>query len=132
MRAMLLLLASCALLAGCETAPVQQITQDFKSIFESTKGEPDLAAGIRSYEDGNYTLAMQQLQGALKAGLNSFEQIKAHKYLAFIHCASGRETRCREEFQKILHIAPDFELTPAEAGHPTWGPVFRSVKAQQR
>ena len=38
----------------------------------------------------------------------------------------------REEFQKILDIAPDFELTPAEAGHPTWGPVFRSVKAQQR
>ena len=132
MRAVLLLLASCALLVGCETAPVQQITQDFRSIFEPTKGEPELAAGIRSYEDGDYNKAMQQLQGALKSGLNSFGQIKAHKYLAFIHCASGRESRCREEFQKILQIAPDFELTPAEAGHPTWGPVFRSVKAQQR
>ncbi len=132
MRAVLLLLASCALLVGCETAPVQQITQDFKSIFESTQGEPELAAGIRSYEDGDYNKAMQQLQSALKSGLNSFEQIKAHKYLAFIHCASGRESRCREEFRKVLHLAPDYELTPAEAGHPTWGPVFRSVKAQQR
>jgi hypothetical protein len=129
---MLLLLASCALLTGCESAPVQQITQDFKSIFESPKGEADLETGIRSYEDGNYGVAMRQLQGALTAGLNSFGQIKAHKYLAFIHCASGREMRCREEFQKILDIAPDFELTPAEAGHPTWGPVFRSVKAQQQ
>ena len=63
MRAMLFLLASCALLTGCETAPVQQITQDFKSLFESPKGEAELNAGIRSYEDGNYTAAMQQLQG---------------------------------------------------------------------
>jgi Tfp pilus assembly protein PilF len=132
MRAALFLLVSCALLVGCETAPVQQITQDFRSIFEAAKGEPDLAAGIRSYEDGNYKMAMQQLQSALEAGLNSFGQIKAHKYLAFIHCASGRESRCREEFQKVLYLSPDFELTPAEAGHPTWGPVFRSVKAQQR
>ena len=23
----------------------------------------------------------------------------------------------------------NFDLTPAEAGHPIWGPVFRAVKA---
>jgi len=132
MRAMLFLLALCGLLAGCETAPVKQMTQDITSIWETPKGDPELTAGIRSYEEGNYNVAQRQLQSALKAGLNSFGQIKAHKYLAFIHCASGQESRCREEFRQVLYLSPNFELEPAEAGHPTWGPVFRSVKAQQR
>lgn len=132
MRATLLLLSLCALLTGCESEPIRQMSGDIKSLWETPKGEAELAAGIRSYEDGNYNVATRQLQSALKGGLNSFGQVKAHKYLAFINCASGRESRCREEFQKILYIAPDFELEPAEAGHPTWGPVFRSVKAQQK
>lgn len=132
MRRFLFLIASCALLAGCETAPVMQMSKDIKSIFETPKGNEQLEAGIRSYQDGNYDVAQRQLQSALKAGLNSFGEIKAHKYLAFIHCASGRESRCREEFRKVLYLSPDFELAPAEAGHPTWGPVFRSVKAEQR
>lgn len=132
MRAMLFLLALCAILAGCESEPIRQMSGDIKSLFETPKGDEELAAGIRSYEDGNYTVATRQLQSALKMGLNSFGQIKAHKYLAFINCASGRVARCREEFQKVLYLAPDFELSPAEAGHPTWGPVFRSVKAAQK
>ncbi len=131
MRAMPFLLALCGLLAGCESAPMQQMTQDITSVFETPKGEPALAAGIRAYEEGDYNAASRQLQSALQAGLNSFGKIKAHKYLAFIHCASGRESRCREEFRKVLWLSPDFELAPAEAGHPTWGPVFRSVKAEQ-
>jgi len=129
---MYFLLALCALLSGCETAPVKQMSTDIKSIFETPKGDSQLAAGIRSYEEGNYDLAQRQLQGALKAGLNSFGEIKAHKYLAFINCASGRESRCREEFRKVLWLDPNFTLAPAEAGHPIWGPVFGSVKAEQR
>jgi len=132
MRSTFLLLALCALLAGCESEPIRQMSQDFQSLFETPKGEAELAAGIRSYEDGNYNVARRQLGSALKAGLNSFGQIKAHKYLAFIYCASGQESRCREEFTQVLHIAPNFELEPAEAGHPTWGPVFKSVKEQQK
>ena len=132
MRAMLFLLALCGLLAGCESEPMRQLSGDIKSLFETPKGEAELSAGVRSYEDGNYNVATRQLQSALKMGLNTFGQIKAHKYLAFISCASGRESRCREEFQKVLYLAPDFELEPAEAGHPTWGPVFRSVKAAQK
>ena len=51
---------------------------------------------------------------------------------AFIHCAAGRQAQCREEFRRALEIDPQLELTPAEAGHPGWGPVFRSVKAARR
>jgi hypothetical protein len=56
------------------------------------------------------------------------EQASAHKYLAFINCVSGRPNGCREEFRKAFVADPNFDLTPAEAGHPMWGPVFRSVK----
>jgi Tfp pilus assembly protein PilF len=125
----LLVLAATALaLAGCESAPVREI----RALFQAHKGEPDLAAGIRSYEDGRYTESARQLQSALNAGLSRPDQVKAHKYLAFIHCSAGRERACREEFRRALAVDPDFELAAAEAGHPIWGPVFRSEKARSR
>jgi Tfp pilus assembly protein PilF len=94
--------------------------------------EQELDNGIRSYEDGEYKVAAKQLQVALDLGLDTKrDQAKAHKYLAFIVCVSGREKSCRDEFQKALDADPEFELEPAEAGHPIWGPVLRSVKAER-
>jgi Tfp pilus assembly protein PilF len=100
------------------------------SVFRSS-GEADLNAGISSYENGKYAEAAKSLQSALDAGLGKSDQVKAHKYLAFIYCASGREKQCRDEFGKALEINPGLELEPAEAGHPVWGPVFRSVKTRR-
>jgi len=117
------------LLAGCQTEPMRNMQEDFKSLFGSSKGEPALAAGLRHYEDGNYAEASKQLQTAIDQGLGRSDRVKAHKHLAFIHCVSGRTSACREAFRKALAIEPDLDLGPAEAGHPTWGPVFRSVKA---
>jgi Tfp pilus assembly protein PilF len=98
----------------------------------SSKGQPDLDKGIRSYEDGEYKTSAKQLQAALDLGLDSTrDQAKAHKYLAFIACASGRKTSCRDEFNKALDADPKFDLAPAEAGHPIWGPVWSNVKAQR-
>jgi len=57
--------------------------------------------------------------------------VRAHKYLAFIHCAAGQVQQCRDEFRKVLEIDPSFDLRDDEAGHPTWGPVFRSMKARK-
>jgi Tfp pilus assembly protein PilF len=99
-------------------------------ISTSSKGEPDLDKGIRSYEDGEYKTSAKQLQAALDLGLDAKrEQAKAHKYLAFIACTSGRKTSCRSEFNKALDADPKLDLEPAEAGHPIWGPVWRNVKA---
>ncbi|MHB9099575.1 MAG: TssQ family T6SS-associated lipoprotein [Syntrophales bacterium] len=93
------------------------------------KREQVLSAGIKSYEEGNYTDSAQLLQEALTKGLpNKESQVKAHKYLAFIHCISGREKECTDEFKKALELDPNFELQAAEAGHPLWGPVYSSVK----
>jgi Tfp pilus assembly protein PilF len=93
------------------------------------KAEQDLSAGILAYEDGEYRSAALLLQNALAAGLllNS-DKVAAHKYLAFIHCAQAREQSCRNAFRKALELDPEFELAPAEAGHPMWGPVFKSLK----
>jgi len=117
----------CTTLAGCASGP-------FKTgLFQSqSKAERRLATGIDFYEDGDYATASQLLQSSLDTGMRSIhDQTKAHKYLAFIHCASGRERLCREEFGKALDIDPAFDLEQAEAGHPIWGLAFRSVKTKK-
>ena len=113
-------LTAVVVLAGC-AAP-------FWPGFES-RGETMLAAGLRQYEDGNYAESARVLQDALDAGLRDRERVTAYKHLAFINCAQGRERQCREHFIRALTLDPRLELAPAEAGHPVWGPVFRSVKA---
>ena len=117
------------LIAGCQSQAMRDFQADIKGVFGSNKGDATLAAGLRQYEDGNYAEAAKQLQTAINQGLASDSRVTAHKYLAFIHCVSGRTAACREEFRKALAIDPALQLTPAEAGHPTWGPVFRAVKA---
>ncbi len=121
-----------AVLCGCESASIKGIQEDIKVLFKGGKAEQDLAAGIRQYQEHNYSEAARSLQASLDAGLSSkSDQVKAHKHLAFIHCVSARERQCRDEFRKALKIDPAFELDPAEAGHPNWGPVFRSVKGRR-
>lgn len=124
------LLALALLLGGCQSGPLKDI--NLPRPFQS-KAEQALSDGVRQYEDGNYKEAQKTLQSALDQGLASKpDQVKAHKYLAFIHCVSNRERQCREEFRKALDLNSAFDLTPAEAGHPLWGPVFRSVKPGSR
>ena len=119
--ATLLLLAS---LAACSTEPGRKI-QDF---FTPSKGQAALNAGLKQYEEGDYPDAQKSLAAALEQGLSEREQVDARKHLAFIYCASNRERQCRDEFRKALAVDPSMELAPAEAGHPMWGPVFRSLK----
>lgn len=98
---------------------------------DAAAGERWLAIGINQFGEGQYGDATKSLQASLQLPLNPRQQVQAHKYLAFIHCVSGRERLCREEFGKAFEISPGLELAPAEAGHPIWGPVFRGVKAKR-
>jgi len=131
----LLLAAAVALLAACDSAPMKEFTGDAKSAWGqltgggSSKGQATLNTGLKQYDDGEYQPAAKSLQSALEQGLSDKEKVNAHKHLAFIQCSNGRTTACREEFRKALAIDPKLELTPAEAGHPGWGPIFRSLKA---
>ena len=68
---------------------------------------------------------------ALDRGLQPKDRANAHKHLAFIYCANDHTSACREEFRKALAIEPGLELSAAEAGHPVWGPIFRSLKGKK-
>lgn len=99
---------------------------------QSGHAEQDLEQAVKIYEDGDYATAIVILQHAQQNGLRSkYDQARAYKYLAFIHCTSARERQCRDAFKKAIEIDPTFNLQPAEAGHPVWGPVFRSVQSSR-
>jgi Tfp pilus assembly protein PilF len=123
-------LAAALLLAGCASQTMQGVQRDLQGLFRGGSAEQELGTGIRHYEDGSYNEASRSIRKSLEMGLaKPSDQVKAYKYLAFIDCVSKRERQCRDNFRKILSIDPGFELDAAEAGHPTWGPVFRSVKS---
>lgn len=135
MRVLFVLLMLMPLLSGCET--VKKGFQEITSAFEpdpppkpepARTGEKSLAAGVAQYEEGNYAQAQRLLQSSLAEGLPSrASQARAHKYLAFIYCVTDRTAQCRQEFSNAIAADPKFTLTAAEAGHPSWGPVYRSV-----
>ena len=98
-------------------------------IFLSLSSGTAFSIGLKQYEAGEYAESAKNLQGAISLGLPDRERADAHKHLAFIHCSTNRERECRDEFRKALAVDPALELAPAEAGHPVWGPIFRSLKA---
>src|SRR5215212_8432839 len=106
-------IAVASLLAGCAIGPARH---------PESKSQRALSAGIEEYEDGKYVDAAKDIQGALDLGLVAADQVRAHKFLPFIMCISGKDRLCRDEFRKALEINPNMELAPAEAGHPIWGP----------
>lgn len=127
---LLITAAALLLLAACGSEPVRAVKGAVQGAFQP-RGDKLLADGIRQFEDASYPAASRSLQGALAEGLSTANQVKAHKYLAFIHCVSERRQQCQDEFRKALELDPGMELSPAEAGHPSWGPAFRSAKARR-
>lgn len=138
LRLIVILLLLMPLLTGCETIKkgIQEVTAKLdpdaprpKSEIVMPTAEERLAAGVTQFEEGNYAQAQRLLQSSLADGLTSrTSQARAYKYLAFTYCVTDRAAQCRQEFGNALTADPKFTLTPAEAGHPTWGPMFRSVR----
>lgn len=97
----------------------------------ATPAQQKLAEGIREYEAGRYKESLEALQAALKAGLPArTDELRAHKYSAFIYCLIERAKQCRAEFKQIFSKEPAFELLPSEAGHPAWASIYRGEKAE--
>jgi Tfp pilus assembly protein PilF len=125
-RLTLILILAANLAAGCATS-------SFRDFFLAKRaGSNYLEEGVRNYEEGDYRTSARRIRYALEEGLSRPGRVKAHKYLAFIACVSGQQLTCREEFSIALELDPSFQLDAAEAGHPTWGPVYKSVKAKQK
>ncbi len=149
-------LAASSLLAGCSSivsrsgtppppAPVttKSATTPVESVAPARPApeppapaakKPDsvLAAGVGAYDNGDYATARQKLQTVLdQAGSTTADKVTAHKVLAFMACADGKRSLCARHFRLALALDRNFNLTPAEAGHPVWGPVFKKVKAEK-
>jgi tetratricopeptide (TPR) repeat protein len=97
------------------------------------KAEQMLADGLLKYETGSFEEAQQFFQAAFREGLrNKADQVKALKHSAFCLCLAAKYPACRVEFLKIYDIDADFDLKPAEAGHPQWMKTFAAARAQAR
>jgi len=118
-----LLLVGCGVVGTCEDG------SGGIRLFGDSVAKRYLAKGVGEYEAGNYTNAKIAFLGVLENKYATrYELLLANKYMAFIHCVSGDQKLCSEDFKNVLAINPDFELSAAEAGHPLWGPVFSSLK----
>ena len=122
--------AACQQLPTLDQKPTAAAPQITEAVLRGRATE-QLAAGVKQYEVGEYDNAVKSLTGSLEHGmLSKAEQARARKYMAFSHCVSGREVPCRDEFRRAFEIYPDFALSSAEDGHPSWGPVYRNVRTQ--
>lgn len=126
---LLLTLASCAMLPT--TPPPKAAPAPEPTIPPRTeRALANLADGLRRYEAGNFEDAKTSFLLAVDSGvLTTAQQLGARKHMAFIYALQNRESSARDEFEKAFALDTKFELSPAEAGHPKWGPVYRQVKA---
>jgi Tfp pilus assembly protein PilF len=120
MAASLLALGACAVLRPVGLSEVIE-----------RPAERALLAGWRAYDDANYGVAERELVSALGFGLRSAkDRATAHKLLAFVYCTSRRLEQCEQSFRAARAADPAFALGRAEAGHPTWGPVYLRAAAR--
>jgi Tfp pilus assembly protein PilF len=125
--ALLLPITLALLLAGCAAPPPPPKPTGLSEVMERP-AERALLDGIRAYDDGQYTQAEPLLRKALADGLQSQrDRATAHKLLAFITCTSDRLADCQQQFRDARAADASFALSRSEAGHPVWGPVYKSL-----
>ena len=96
-----------------------------------SKAVEELRRGVQRYDDGEYKEAARHFQRALEQGSRAPPTRRTRASISRSSPAwRAARPLCRTEFRKAFEADPAFDLTPAEAGHPMWGPVFRGVKAE--
>ena len=103
------------------------------NIIPLSKAEQMLADGVVKYDSGDYPAALKLLEASVKEGLSDpKDKVRAMKYTAFTLCLESKFAACRAEFIRIYDVDTNFDLTPAEAGHPSWTKTFAAAKAQAK
>lgn len=108
--------------------PAASTTAAPEQAAETSAGARKLADGIAQYEAGDFSAAIRSLQASEIDAEPVESRIRAGKYLAFSYCVTQRRTLCRRTFDSVLRLDRDFTLSPVEAGHPLWGPVFAQAR----
>ncbi|ARP97120.1 TssQ family T6SS-associated lipoprotein [Bordetella genomosp. 13] len=81
------------------------------------------------YAEGSYGEVIRRVATSDELAASSRAvRIEAYKLQAFSYCVSNYAQLCEDAFVRILRIDPAYTLAPNEAGHPTWGPVFRNAQ----
>ena len=133
------------LLGGCQTPPAGEGAGNGQAAAEAGAAdgkdaakqkdpaalkEEALSQAVDVYTDGRYDEAIAALTPLSTAPeLPVASQIKAYKFIAFSHCASGRLRQCRQTFESALQLDPNFQLSDVEKGHPVWGKEFLAARA---
>lgn len=112
------LLSACGSSSKQAKAPLYTPTEEILlQQFEST------------YHDGKYNALIRQIRETPETELGGIAfRSEALKYKAFSECMVRQRTNCRNTFRKLLEINPEFNLTAAEANHPSWGTTFEAEK----
>jgi tetratricopeptide (TPR) repeat protein len=140
-RKNLFALCGLALLVACAGVPVDSGEKKSpappipRPVAAPAKKASDIAAelrlkeGVDQYDLGEFDNAIRLLTDSREISDGApATRIQAYKYLAFSYCVQNRITLCRLNFDRALALDPQFELLPAERGHPQWGPVFEKAK----
>lgn len=96
---------------------------------EPSPSEKALTAAMATYDRGEYAAAIRQLSPlTTDSSLDQASQLQALKSLAFSECLSRKITACRKTFERAFRLDRQFDLAPAEKGHPVWGPQFERAR----
>lgn len=96
---------------------------------EPSPSEKALTAALATFDRGDYAAAIRQLTPlTTDSSLDQGNQLLALKSLAFSECLSRKITACRKTFERAFRLDHQFDLAPAEKGHPVWGPQFERAR----
>lgn len=120
--------------ATVEKAPAAPRIQDQKTpVAPPPIVKSALTEGIDLYDKGDFNGAIKHLSTANEIwSADTATQISALKYMAFSYCVTGRQTLCRQQFEKAFKLDPTFDLAPGEKGHPLWTPSFERAKKAKK
>ncbi|HYU43812.1 MAG TPA: tetratricopeptide repeat protein [Vicinamibacteria bacterium] len=104
-------------------------------LVAAQSNEPDLAAGIRQVEDGDYSAAVITLDRAARAVENQKERAhelaRAYLYLGIAYVGLGSETSARARFRDALAQSRDLRLDP-EQFPPKVIELFEKAREENR
>lgn len=113
--AVMITLAGCAAPGGAKPSPEQAAE------LESVKS---------AYAAGRYGEVIRDVaRSNTLATAPTPVRVEALKLQAFSYCMNDYAQLCQDSFERILQMDPSFELSPSEAGHPQWGPVYARARA---
>ena len=111
--------------------PPEPTAEERAAMAREAAGRRHVDLGIAHFEAGNYAEAEHMLLTPEVWQASSDQQLRALKFLAFTYCVSERPQLCRQSFERAFQLDPEFDLEPAEQGHPLWGQAYAEARAAQ-